>query len=132
MSLNNLLITHHMQHPHTLDLPRSALAIIDMQEAFRTKIADFNETAKQIELIIRGAKLLELPMLVTEQYPQGLGHTAVEIKQALPQDVAIIEKTSFSSCGATAFAAQLDRSGAKQILVCGIEAHICINQAVHD
>ncbi len=73
-----------------------------------------------------------MPILVTEQYPRGLGHTAAEIQQALPEDVVISEKASFSSCGATAFEAQLERSGARQVLVAGIEAHICISQTVHD
>jgi len=121
-----------MAHQNTLQLSQSALIIIDMQEAFRTKITDFTETAARIATVVEGAKLLKLPILVTEQYPKGLGHTADEIKAALPSDIEIIEKTTFSSCGAQTFTAQLERTGAKQILVCGIEAHICVNQTVHD
>src|SRR5467141_2442306 len=121
-----------MAHQNTLQLSQSALIIIDMQEAFRTKITDFTETAARIATVVEGAKLLKLPILVTEQYPKGLGHTADEIKAALPSDIEIIEKTTFSSCGAQAFQSQLERTGAKQILVCGIEAHICVNQTVHD
>ena len=119
-------------HTNTLELAQSVLALIDMQEAFRAKIADFSEVAARIATMVEAAKLLQLPIVVTEQYPKGLGHTAIEIKEVLPTSVEIIEKTAFSSCGAGAFEAQLERAGAKQVLVCGIEAHICVNQTVHD
>jgi len=121
-----------MAHQNTLELTQSALVIIDMQEAFRTKLPGFDEIAERIAMMVKGAELLGLPIIVTEQYPKGLGHTAEEIKAALPPQLEIIEKTSFSSCGAQQFQAQLERAGAKQVLVCGIEAHICVNQTVHD
>src|SRR6267378_4183007 len=104
-----------MAHQNTLELKHSALIIIDMQEAFRTKILNFAEIAARIATMIGGAKLLELPILVTEQYPKGLGHTADEIKAALPSDIEIIEKTTFSSCGAQTFEAQIKRAGAKKV-----------------
>jgi nicotinamidase-related amidase len=103
-----------------------------MQEAFRTEIADFAETAGRIALMVQAARLLHLPFLVTEQYPQGLGRTASEIAAVLPDAVEVIEKTTFSSCGSHQFQSQLERVAAKQTLICGIEAHICVNQTVHD
>jgi nicotinamidase-related amidase len=121
-----------MQHQNTLELTRSALAIIDMQEAFRSKLAEFTETALRIAVMVQAAKLLNLPIIVTEQYPKGLGHTASEIKDVLPASIEIIEKTTFSSCGVRSFETQLEQAGAKQVIVCGIEAHICVNQTVHD
>jgi len=121
-----------MQHQNTLALTQSALTVIDMQEAFRTKIPDFAEVTARIATMVTAAKLLNLPIIVTEQYPKGLGHTAQEILDALPDSIEIIEKTTFSSCGVTPFRSQLNELGAKQILVCGIEAHICVNQTVHD
>ena len=121
-----------MAHHNTLELTQSALVIIDMQEAFRTKIPDFTEVAGRIAMMVEAAKLLTLPIVLTEQYPRGLGHTATEIKVALPSGLEVIEKTTFSSCGVQEFKTQLDRAGAKQVLVCGIEAHICVNQTVHD
>jgi nicotinamidase-related amidase len=119
-------------HKNTLELARSALAIIDMQEAFRSSIANFAATAERIAIMVEGAKLLNLPILVTEQYPKGLGHTAAEIVSVLPDKIEIIEKTTFSSCGAGPFRSQLEQLGVKHVLVCGIEAHICVNQTVHD
>ena len=83
-------------------------------------------------MMVEGAKLLNLPIIVTEQYPKGLGHTAAEIKAVLPSGIEIIEKTTFSSCAAQQFEVQLGGRGLKQVLACGIEAHICVNQTVHD
>jgi len=121
-----------MQHPNTLILTQSALTVIDMQEAFRTRIPDFSEVAARIATVVKAAKLLQLPIIVTEQYPKGLGHTATEILEVLPASTEVIEKTSFSSCGARSFQSQLERAWSKQVLVCGIETHICVNQTVHD
>ena len=121
-----------MQHQNTLVLTQSALTVIDMQEAFRTKIPDFSEVAARIATMVTAAKLLNVAVVVTEQYPKGLGRTAKEILDVLPNSIEIIEKTTFSSCGVKPFEAQLNERGAKQIIVCGIEAHICVNQTVHD
>lgn len=121
-----------MQHQHTLDGAQTALAIIDVQEAFRGSISDFAELAARIALVAHAAQLLKIPLIVTEQYPKGLGHTANEIRAVLPDQLQIIEKTAFSSCGAQSFETELERTGARQILVCGIEAHICVNQTAHD
>lgn len=121
-----------MLHPNTIELTQSALAVIDMQEVFRANIADFTETAARIAVMVQAARLLDLPVIVTEQYSKGLGRTAAEIRDVLPDSIEIIEKTSFSSCGANQFEAQLESDGARQVIVCGIEAHICVNQTVHD
>jgi nicotinamidase-related amidase len=121
-----------MLHQNTLEAGRSALAVIDMQEAFRNQIAHFTAVAERIAVMVKGAALLNVPIIVTEQYPKGLGHTAAEVSSALPDDVEIIEKTSFSSCGAQTFQARLEMLGTRHVIVCGIEAHICVNQTVHD
>jgi nicotinamidase-related amidase len=120
------------RHANVLDAERAALVVVDMQEGFRDAIADFAETAARIALVAQGAQLLGVPVIVTEQYPKGLGRTAAEIRAALPPTLEPIEKTAFSSCGAQEFIAQLDAAGARQILLCGIEAHICVNQTAHD
>lgn len=121
-----------MSHSNTLKLESSALVVIDMQEAFRGRIADFSEIASRIAMMVQAANLLKLPICITEQYPKGLGRTASEIKKVLPPDVEILEKMTFSSCGISTFREELRRTGRKQILVGGIEAHVCVNQTVHD
>jgi nicotinamidase-related amidase len=121
-----------MAHPKILDPNKTALVVVDFQEAFRSPINDFAQVASRISIAVRGFQILSLPVVVTEQYPKGLGRTAEEITFSLPADFEIIEKTAFSSCGAAAFMDKLRTSGATQIALCGLETHICINQTAHD
>ena len=109
-----------------------ALAVIDMQEAFRPVMPDFGDVASRIAIAVEGARFLEVPVIVTEQYPKGLKHTAKEIIARLPVELTAIEKTCFSSCGAEDFISQLTSRDVKQVLVCGIEAHICVLQTSLD
>ena len=121
-----------MQHPNILELSRSALLIIDMQEAFRNNIKDFEKCAKRTAILAQAARSLNIPIFVTEQYPKGLGHTVSEITDVLGEGFQFIEKTAFSSCGAQACQSGLEATQATHILVAGIEAHVCVNQTVHD
>ena len=121
-----------MRHENTLDAAQTAFVIIDVQEAFRTSISDFAETAARVALMAHAVQLLNVPVVVTEQYPKGLGRTAGEIRAVLPAALEPIEKTAFSSCGAQGFVNELQRVGARQILICGLEAHVCVNQTTHD
>ncbi|HEX8560498.1 MAG TPA: hydrolase [Pyrinomonadaceae bacterium] len=121
-----------MRHENTLELGRAALAVIDVQEAFRPHIQDFAGLAERVARVARGALLLNVPVVVTEQYPKGLGRTAAEVGAALPEGFEPIEKTAFSSCGAQEFVARLEAAGARQVMLCGIEAHVCVNQTAHD
>jgi nicotinamidase-related amidase len=121
-----------MRHPSLLDRKRAALAVIDMQEAFRPIIPDFDAIAARIALVLQACKLGNLPILVTEQYPKGLGHTAREIAAHFPEGLEPIEKLSFSACGVQEFDTQLRERHVEQVMLCGIEAHICVSQTAHD
>ena len=121
-----------MPHENTLELGRAALAVIDVQESFRPHIPDFSEIAVRVALVAHAARLLGMPVVVTEQYPKGLGRTAAEVRAVLPEDLEPIEKTAFSSCGARQFVSRLEAAGARQVMLCGIEAHVCVNQTAHD
>jgi nicotinamidase-related amidase len=121
-----------MSHPAVLDKQQTVLVVVDMQEAFRKAIPAFPEIVSRIAQMIRGCRILNVPVIVTEQYPKGLGKTAEEILFSLPDDFEFVDKTAFSSCGAQLFTEKLENAQAKQILVCGIEAHICVNQTAHD
>ncbi|MCY7347032.1 MAG: isochorismatase family protein, partial [Pyrinomonadaceae bacterium] len=121
-----------MAHPNILDAGKTALVVVDLQEAFRSPINDFTQIVSRTSLIVRGFQILGLPVIVTEQYPKGLGKTAEEIVLSLPLDYQYIEKTAFSSCGAAPFMEKLRETGATQIVLCGLEAHVCINQTAHD
>jgi nicotinamidase-related amidase len=121
-----------MKHPSLLDRRRAALAVIDMQEAFGKIIPDFGELVERIALTVQACKLLDLPVIVTEQYPKGLGRTAPAIAGHLPVDSSPIEKLSFSACGEQEFDTRLRERHVEQVMLCGIEAHICVSQTAHD
>jgi nicotinamidase-related amidase len=121
-----------MKHPALLDRTRAALAVIDMQEAFRTIIPDFAELAKRIALTAQACALLNVPVIVTEQYPKGLGRTVDEILPHVPESAAPIEKLSFSACGVQEFDTRLRERHIEQVMLCGIEAHVCVSQTAHD
>ncbi|HWS88948.1 MAG TPA: isochorismatase family protein [Pyrinomonadaceae bacterium] len=121
-----------MLHENTLDARRAALAVIDVQEAFRHHIPDFSEVAARCALVAHAARLLGLAVVVTEQYPKGLGWTAAEVAAVFAEGFEPVEKTAFSSCGAQEFVARLEAAGARQVMLCGIEAHVCVNQTAHD
>lgn len=121
-----------MPHPNILDPRHTALVVIDIQEGFRNAIPDFGLIASRAATVVRGFQILGLPVLVTEQYPNGLGHTAEEIKLVLTDADEVFEKSAFSSCGADAFVAKLNDLSIKQVLICGLETHVCVNQTAHD
>jgi nicotinamidase-related amidase len=121
-----------MKHPSLLDRRRAALAVIDVQEAFGKIIADFTEVAERIALMVQACKLLDLPIIVTEQYPKGLGQTTPAIAGHLPEGSSPIEKLSFSACGAPEFDLRLRERHVEQVMLCGIETHICVSQTAHD
>jgi nicotinamidase-related amidase len=114
--------------PAKLDRERAALVVVDVQEAFRKALPDFDAVAAGIATLIEGAKEIGIPVVVTEQYPQGLGETVPEVAGHLPDAASPLEKVRFSAAEAEGF----DLDGRDQALVCGIEAHVCVNQTVLD
>jgi nicotinamidase-related amidase len=121
-----------MKPINRLSREHAALVVIDMQEAFRSVIQDFTEVASRISKAVQGAQLLEVPVIVTEQYPKGLKHTAEEILPHLSANSNTVEKMCFSSCGVDEFQQLFISRNIKQAIVCGIEAHICVAQTVLD
>jgi nicotinamidase-related amidase len=107
-----------------LSRARSALIIVDVQEGFRS-YSTFAGVAGACAKLVAAARILGVPALVSEQYPKGLGHTAAEVGL---EDEPRIEKTVFSAVRAEGF----DLGGREQAIVCGIEAHVCVSQTVHD
>jgi nicotinamidase-related amidase len=108
-----------------LDRDRAALLVVDVQEAFRPVIRKFDRVAAQIAKLVQGGEAVGVPVLVTEQYPQGLGHTVPEVADHL--NVSPIAKVCFAATDAEGF----DLQGRDQVLICGIEAHICVSQTAH-
>ncbi|HYV66777.1 MAG TPA: isochorismatase family protein [Myxococcales bacterium] len=121
-----------MRHPHLLDRSRTALVLVDLQEGYRPVLHAWERVAMACGLLLRGARILGVPLIVTEQYPRGVGHTASEVAALFPPNLTIVEKMTMSCCGAAAFMEQLRATGCRHVLLAGIETHACINQTVHD
>ena len=119
------------RHPGLLDPHASALIVVDVQERFRAVIDRFEMMAENARRLVLTFRELELPVIVTEQYPKGLGHTIPELLEVLA-DTPVGEKTAFSSMGCSEVPGRLEASGVRTVLVCGIETHVCVNQTVHD
>ncbi len=111
-----------------LQRDRTALVVVDVQEGFRRAIPDFERVAKATATLIAGTEALDVPVVITEQYPKGLGKTAPEVAGRLPEGTAPIEKVVFSAAEAEGF----DLGGRDQALVCGIETHVCVSQTAID
>jgi len=114
-----------------LNTEHTLLLVIDVQG----KLADLawrsERLRSNIHVLIEGMKILGVPMLATEQYPKGLGPTVEEISGALG-DAPVIEKNSFSCCGEFNFEVKLNELHKTDILVCGIETHVCVYQTTRD
>ena len=119
-------------HSNSLDIDNSLLVVVDVQEAFRKAIPDFAEVVSRVALAVRGFQVLGRPVVVTEQYPKGLGPTAEELMLSVPDEVSIIEKTTFSSYADPKFVSEIEKFQAKQIVLCGVETHVCVSQTAHD
>ncbi|MCS7012231.1 MAG: hydrolase [Chloroherpetonaceae bacterium] len=114
-----------------LEQSQTALIVIDVQGKLATLMHDRETLFANLRRLIQGAKLLGIPIVLTEQYPQGLGETAPELKALMP-DVSPITKMSFSCCGEVRFLDALRALQRRQMLVAGIESHICVYQTVRD
>ena len=120
------------RHDRVLDRERSLLLMIDFQESYRGKIHDEERVVRGAGRLLSAAGLLGVPVLWTEQYPKGLGSTREELAARLPDGSERFEKTSFSALGAEGFEEALERHGRDQIVIAGIETHVCVSQTAHD
>jgi len=121
-----------MPHPRVLERDESALLIIDVQEGYRGHTVEHDRMVAAVRRLLDAAVILGVPVLATEQYPQGLGHIQAEVADGFGPDIHPIEKMSMSCLGQPAFVDRLRTLSRTQIVVCGIEAHACVNQTVHD
>ncbi len=115
-----------------LDREGTVLVVVDVQERLTKAMPPevFSRTTRNIRILLDAMTILGLPVITTEQYPAGLGHTIPDLAPD-PEDV-LIEKTSFSCCGEPAFLESLKRLEAGQVLLVGVETHVCIYQTLLD
>ncbi len=106
----------------------SILCVIDVQERLVPAVADGDVVVARCRRLAEGARLLGVPAVLTEQYRKGLGATVPALAELLPPP---LEKLSFSCCGAEGFAAAI-AAGFGQIVLCGLETHVCVAQTALD
>lgn len=110
-----------------LDNNNCILLIIDIQEKLVAALKDKSIVTKAVKLV-KAADILGIPVILSEQYPKGLGSTVNEISSVLPFNTKKYEKVAFSLLKENNFIEDLKLYNKKQIIVCGIEAHICVYQ----
>lgn len=121
-----------MTHARFLERDRSIVLLVDYQEAYRGKLFQEDRAVAAAARLVEAAGILGIPVLLTEQYPKGLGRTRAEIEEHLPAGTERFEKTRFSALGAPGVTERLSEHGRDQVVVCGIETHVCVSQTVHD
>ncbi len=114
-----------------LEPAQCCLVVVDVQGKLAQVMINKEALFKNVQILIRSAQLLDIPILWCQQVPQALGPTVPEIAELLT-GVEPIDKSSFSCCGAPRFVERLESLGRAQVVLCGIETHVCIYQtALH-
>ncbi len=111
-----------------LNSENSLVLIIDVQEKLLNAVFNKETLSKKAGIISKTAQILGIPVIVTEQYPKGLGNTVEEVKQVLPENTQFFEKTSFSALNNPEILDAIKSYNKNQIVIFGIETHICVNQ----
>jgi nicotinamidase-related amidase len=114
-----------------LDIQNACLVVIDVQGKLAQLMVDKEPLFKNVRILIQAAKILDIPILWCQQAPEALGPTVPEIAELLT-DEEPIDKACFSCCGEERFTAELNALGREQVLLCGIEAHVCVYQTAMD
>lgn len=120
-----------MAHETLLSRDDTVLVVVDWQERLLPAMHDGEKALAAACTLAAGMRLLEVPALVTEQYPKGLGHTAPSLAEALGE-APRWAKGCFSAAGCEPFMDALEDAGRDQVLICGVEAHICVLQTALD
>jgi len=110
-----------------IDKEDSILLIVDIQERLAVVMKDRDKVVKNCQHMIELAKMLDLPVVVTEQYPKGLGKTLPELQAALPY-YRPVEKLTFDCCGQPTFLEELKDHNKNTVILMGMETHICVLQ----
>jgi nicotinamidase-related amidase len=115
-----------------LERKNALLLVVDVQERlFKAMPADGQAPLlKNLDILVKAARRLDVPVVASEQYPKGLGPTVASLRESLPD--APLSKLEFSCGGNEAIANALKRSGRRQVVVAGMETHVCVYQTVRD
>lgn len=112
----------------------SVLVVVDVQERLLAAMRpeDQATVARNVPILIRAAWVVGVPVIVTEQYPRGLGATVETVREAIPAGAPVIEKLEFSCARSSAFSAALEATGRRTVVLCGMETHVCVLQTTYD
>lgn len=121
-----------MKNIITLSRNRTGLLVVDVQEKLMPHIERSADILTAIQKTIKGFKILGLPILVTEQYPDGLGTTLPALKSLLGDHQSYLPKTTFSCLGNNEFQRLIQETKCDQWVIIGVEAHICVLQTAKD
>jgi nicotinamidase-related amidase len=106
--------------------------VIDFQERLVPVIHNSDELLHNTQILIKGLQTLGIPMLVTQQYTKGIGMTVPVLSEVFGEDFNYEDKISFSCAEDETILRKIEEAGKKNIIICGIEAHICVLQTVID
>ncbi len=106
----------------------SLLVIVDVQQKLMNVMSNSSACLAKVKLLANSLALMDVPCIVTEQYPKGLGPTVDEIKSVLKDTTPFVEKSAFSCCGADDFNEKVREFDRKNIILCGVESHVCVLQ----
>ena len=121
------------RHPHILRREDALLVVVDMQEPFLRGIHDRERLIGNVRLLVEAAAVMQMPVIPTVQYAERMGVVVPEIMQAFHGTSCVpIDKMCFSCAGAEGFLESIASSGRRQILLCGVETHICVSQTALD
>jgi nicotinamidase-related amidase len=117
-------------HPALLSAENSLLVVVELQTKLSAAMPEWEAElmSNNAGSLLDAANILNIPVLLTEQYPKGLGSTVISIAEKLPQTTQVFDKTGFSCCAADGFCKALENSGRQQIILAGQEAHVCVLQ----
>jgi len=114
-----------------LDIEKCSLVVVDVQGRLAQLMYGRDAVFTNIQILIKAAKILDIPIVWCQQVPDSLGPTVPEIAELL-SDTEPINKASFSCCGDERFISRLNSLDRRQVLLCGIETHVCIYQTAVD
>ena len=120
-----------MRHDKLLSAERCTLLVVDIQDAFEAHIPEMEQVIERSKVMIKAAELLEIPIVVTEQYPKGLGQTVGPLRKALGE-CEYYDKITFSCLQNEKIKKVITNHKREQLLIVGIETHVCIAQTVYD
>ncbi len=116
-----------------IEREEAVLVVVDVQDILMKKMDQrvAENVVRNIRTLLAFSKKMAIPVLITEQYPKGLGRTVSQIRMEM-ESILPVEKVSFSCCGAETFNKQLNQTGRKQVILTGIETHVCVLQTADE